>query len=118
MSKFHRALYNHVPPLRRDAGYPIRQLLIDEDRNVLKTHHPNIWEYVKINRFKPGDLSGTLVDHVARAAYGPSLGRFAHIIKRWFILTVRTFCTLFYNRITQMLIKLYALKTDSFYCYS
>ena len=47
--KFHNDLCNFLP-LRRDAGYPLRQLLIDGDlRRILKKEHPDASQYVKID---------------------------------------------------------------------
>ena len=47
--KFHSDLCNFLP-LRRDAGYPIRQLLIDDDlHTVLKKEVPDVSQYVKID---------------------------------------------------------------------
>lgn len=47
--KFHDALC-HFLPHRRDAGYPIRQLLVDgELRNMLNKQVPNVFQYVKID---------------------------------------------------------------------
>jgi len=47
--KFHTDLCKFLP-LRRDAGYPIRQLLIDGDlRSMLKKELPDVSQYVKID---------------------------------------------------------------------
>ena len=47
--KFHSDLCNFLP-LRRDAGYPLRQLLIDDDlRSMLKKEPPDVSQYVKID---------------------------------------------------------------------
>ena len=47
--KFHSDLCNFLPH-RRDAGYPIRQLLIDDDlRRILKKERPDVSQYVKID---------------------------------------------------------------------
>ncbi|KAF8801347.1 hypothetical protein BYT27DRAFT_7198423 [Phlegmacium glaucopus] len=49
MVKFHGALCKFLP-LRRNAGYPIRMLLIDEDLcSMLKKESPNVSRYVKID---------------------------------------------------------------------
>lgn len=49
MLKFHNDLCKLLP-LRRDAGYPIRQLLIDADlRKLLKKELPDVSRYVKID---------------------------------------------------------------------
>lgn len=49
MSKFHNDLCSLLP-LRRDAGYPLRQLLIDDDlRHILKKELPDVFQYVKID---------------------------------------------------------------------
>jgi len=50
MPKFHHAL-SKVLPLRRNTGYPIRQILVDEDlRTLLKKQSPNVSHYVKIGK--------------------------------------------------------------------
>ena len=47
--KFHSDLCNFLP-LRRNAGYPIRQLLIDDDlRRFLKKEIPDVSQYVEID---------------------------------------------------------------------
>jgi hypothetical protein len=47
--KFHSDLCNFLP-LRRDAGYPIRQLLVDDDLyNILKKKLPDVSQYVKVD---------------------------------------------------------------------
>ena len=47
--KFHSDL-SHFLPLRRNAGYPIRQLLVDDDlRGTLKKELPDVSQHVKID---------------------------------------------------------------------
>ena len=47
--KFHSDL-SHFLPLRRNAGYPIRQLLVDDDlRTTLKKELPDVSQHVKID---------------------------------------------------------------------
>jgi len=47
--KFHADLCDFLP-VRRDAGYPIRQLLIDDDlRIILKKQLPDVSQYAKID---------------------------------------------------------------------
>jgi len=49
MLNLHSELYKFLP-LRRYAGYPIRQLLVDDDlRSMLMKELPDIFQYVKID---------------------------------------------------------------------
>lgn len=49
MPKFHGALCNFLP-LRRNAGYPLHTLLIDEDlRSMLEKERPNVSVHVKVD---------------------------------------------------------------------